>query len=66
MLSGFFIPLETCVSSSSFDMVGMQERKTHFSLLQPERRKQAVIQAGAPLSRESEEAAEWLLKAAEE
>lgn len=36
-----FIPLETCVSSSSFDLAGTQERK-HFSSLPQERRKQAV------------------------
>ena len=33
-----FIPLETCVPSSSFDMVGTQERKNHFSVLQQEKR----------------------------
>ena len=36
-----FIPLETCVSSGSFDLVGTQERK-HFSILPQERGKQAV------------------------
>ena len=34
-----FIPLETCVPSSSFDMLETQEReKTHFSILQQEKR----------------------------